>query len=751
MMNRSKILIRKDIFLRNYRYLISERYADLLRFVAVCSFSLLLVGGTVLWWLSRFDVDEIQSSLVSLVEQRTGYQLNMGSLQWHWFEGSGLSLEDVTLHMQGEPNEVASIEHIRVRSSIWSMLWSRENLLADAQITGIEIKIKALPDGSYDWGADTAEDASPPLDNNRQQALNPAAAFLALNFDALTFENMLIDYQGLEHSHVFFLKHLRLLAMEDSTTTVALSAEGQMLIEDFPVIRFNVAGFAQPGIATVEPQDSESSISFKRVLSIGDGTTRTIVDTVPPVSGGGDSIRPSRKSYGLQIESGRLHIGEIDPYTITLDAKLVDGILAFNLDVLGNTKLSLIDMEIEDFFGNLRWTGKVNFSSNQLHELATSWGVQLPQPLQSLSLEGVLQGGNQQISAGNAQVSVNGQNFSGNLALASRDTTDIRLDLAGESFYLDPWVEWWEDQKALEAASASAGKSPALVSMATVSNYRWELLFRINVLNYLRATLRDTVFDSRSDGQRLFARLQSKQTAGGTLESQLALDFTPKQPTWQLRFDSQNVALGEISNWFALPLGIQGEGSIQGRASLFGNTREELLNSVQGELQLTANGGVLDSSGIRQQAMAVAVLTGDEFLVSQWPQQFNFDVLRATLKVGKGADTQRLEAQIDNLEIRAEGSINPWQRMLDFDSRFVIRGHPYTSGPGISRYLVDQEWPVVCWGLYEESLPCGLAPGATTALANSVLLNKRRPSRAEQKRNDRRTNNGQIGVFDPLR
>ena len=698
MFGQSKFAIQKDIMLRNLRQVASERYVSVFRWLI----GIVVAGSIFFWWQNKISEDKTRSVIVDTVFLTTGYELELGDFHWTWLP-FGLELTDVKLKLPADGTVLIAADQANLEVSIISMLSFNQSLVISAlQLQGADIELQALADGTYSWyvqQADNAKTVGMPFEQliqkTNQVALINTSTTMSLNTDVneLVLKDVDVTYH---HAGRTYQVHFVQLKAEDieSFTSAAFTAVGHLETKGWPVVDFDI-----PGVISLGPKESpsiaEEAGSTNRTWALGIDSTKDDV-----LTGENDVTTTAKEqssiisTYAARIVDGQFKIDGFDSHSLNLQIKFADQQWRLNLDVGGFNQIQLDNMIITKLFETIHWTAKTKVSFRSIPLLERLIDVQLPELLQFASLEGELQGIDGDISVSNAIVGVNKDTFAGGMTWVAEDINKIKIHLAGVYLNLSSWID--------------GGLTQTAASLLWPGRHKWEFLLDVDTLEYADLSFSGWSLVSRSEGKHIQAQIKTKEVLSGTLDTQIALDYTTEMPIVQLKFDVAGIDTVDFSKWAKFPLGLVASLTGSGQINMQGDNLADLLQSLQGAAKFTAPSGIFDSSGIKDQAMELALLTDDTITVQQWPEQLNFEGLQGAIQIGPGVDQQWLKAQIDNIQIKVRGAINPIDQLMDLEVGFIVGASAEGTPRAISGYLEDIEWSITCLGIYDTFFPCRL-------------------------------------------
>ncbi len=704
MFNRSKIAIRRDILVRSYRTLVDERYSLLFRFLA--SFLLVsLVSGICYFWLAnRLDRERVITGLTEAVFEHTGYDLHLEDLDWRWSPSLVLRLQGIRITLPGSGVPLAHMDEAIVDVAMLSILSPNQSILVD-KITLVGFTSGLLTgdkNDGYSWVLTSEEGgtikvplfpANEPARFTVRTSAESSSLPTTFAVDELVFKQAGLHYQAedLEFRLAFEVLQLQDLLSND---WVSSSASGSLLIPGSPRVNFDLNTLVNRSSARRIIPEEELSADRSRVIDINVQQRRGEVQVEPSEE---PSESPLLADFSARVVDGRVSFDDSPLHQLSGDISLVQRQARVDLEMTGEINLKLSNLVVNILDAGIDLDGRLGLSTENPPALARFLGQPVPVPLQKFGLEGFFKYTREGLFLNNAELSVNDQRFSGNLAWITEPSPEeavhkVRISLNGSRFALDPWVYELSFVEQLPPA------------------WKWEFLLQLHALEFAGLEIEGIDLQSRSDGQKILATATADQFLSGSFNGQLAADLSLKAADWQMRFINNGMDIEKVSDWLGFPLSVSGRLNLSGQASLAGRSLQRVAESARLNLQFLVNNGVFENEGIRALASELAYMTGDQEAVKKWPETFDFDRLTGSLQMGTGTGRQFLDVKIDDLEIKAMGAADPFHRLMDFDVGILIRSSSEAEAP-MKGYLQDIEWPVVCMGSWQSNVPCRLAHG----------------------------------------
>ncbi|HEY7776425.1 MAG TPA: AsmA family protein [Kineobactrum sp.] len=132
-----------------------------------------------------------------------------------------------------------------------------------------------------------------------------------------------------------------------------------------------------------------------------------------------------------------------------------------------------------------------------------------------------------------------------------------------------------------------------------------------------------------------------------------------------------------------------------------GRTRNELVQGLLGELQLTTAAIVLEQMGIERMLCEVVAQINQQPLQAELPSRSEFETLTATIRLGEGeALLAPLRAELAHIALRGEGRLDLATTDFQADFRAQLGSGLAEVDPAcrVNERITSIEWPVVCKG-----------------------------------------------------
>lgn len=161
----------------------------------------------------------------------------------------------------------------------------------------------------------------------------------------------------------------------------------------------------------------------------------------------------------------------------------------------------------------------------------------------------------------------------------------------------------------------------------------------------------------------------------------------------------RNVNVGQLAQ--ALPFAefAQGRLSVESAHTLYGNSVNQLLDSVSGSTSFSLDDSAIDIGIVKQLFSSISVLspagTGD--LAQSWPDIVRFSSFAGHLTLEDGLDeNQQLKVTMDNFEVAANGGLDLDAESFNYNATLTVFGPPAAQTIPVGSLYQGVGWPVLC-------------------------------------------------------
>ena len=246
----------------------------------------------------------------------------------------------------------------------------------------------------------------------------------------------------------------------------------------------------------------------------------------------------------------------------------------------------------------------------------------------------------------------------------------------------------------------------------------WNGKMSIGQLVYEGAQFDDARIETRNTAAEVDSTVDLPHFFGGTATSRLTIDATGALPQWNVapkldHVDSQAFLawLGNKYDWVAHFLG-------GGDFTMRGNTRRELIGSLDGRATFDGGQGVINIEEVKKAAQGIAEIAGGSKLVNAWPERLKYQRFVGSWDA-KGAN-QSFDVALDNLTLKGSGRIDALADDMDLRATVTVNSGPKYESFKVGSALMGLPLPIRCKGSLA-SPKCGADEEGTRQLIAQAL------------------------------
>src|SRR5262245_27637272 len=202
----------------------------------------------------------------------------------------------------------------------------------------------------------------------------------------------------------------------------------------------------------------------------------------------------------------------------------------------------------------------------------------------------------------------------------------------------------------------------------------WSGKATIGQLVYEGAQFDDAKIETRNSAAEVDSTIELPKFFGGTANGHVTIDATGAVPQWSVapkldHVDSQAFLawLGHKYDWVAKFLA-------GGDFTMHGNTRGELIASLDGRATFDVGQGVINIEELKKAAQGIANIAGGSKYVDAWPPRLNYQRFVGNWEA-KGAN-QSFDVALDNLTLKANGRIDILADDMDLRATVTVNDDP---------------------------------------------------------------------------
>ncbi|ALM54132.1 AsmA family protein [Halomonas huangheensis] len=659
--------------------------------LAVVGVLALVTVGAVVYVTTFFNPEDLKPRLVEVVKEHTGLELALeGALSWSFYPRIGVSVAEAEAWLPEQPDDAvpfASFGHASV-SLAFTPLLKGEIAIDGLTLDGVSLNLVRNADGEGNWESllERLEGRGP----DAEKALAPASA--GPNLD---------DSGGLSVA-------LNIASVEATNSTLRLvdhQADQEWLAESLKVSGSNVnPATAFPLSATFSLKRFDklegdrvtalhSDIKFNSQVQLGLADQRhvlskMVLETNTQMAGISESQQATLSSDELVLDltQQRLHMAPSKLDVSLLDPRIGDKRLPLSLGFELESSLADHTAQLRDVTltgpdslslkGNLtlrelatapQYEGQLRLEQmslrpwlDRLHVLPSMAGTS---SLSDVSLTTPVSGDLEQLRLDGLTLVLDDSTFSGN-AGARFDGQRVDIALEGDQLDLDQYLPSDDAQKASASlpgitAAVAQEEAPALLPASWLAQLDETVALKLSELTLGGQQFQDVALELQGeDGKH---RLSSFDAGfhEGRLQADGQLDASTSPMEWQLaprvqgvRLDALLVSLGED------PAPMVGSLDAQGDLTSHGNSRDALLNNLNGTIDAKVNDGSIPGNNISQQLCSVVARFEGEQATREWAEDTRFDEIRGTFQIRDGvAHNEDLLITLPGIEMTGEGRL----------------------------------------------------------------------------------------------
>jgi hypothetical protein len=277
----------------------------------------------------------------------------------------------------------------------------------------------------------------------------------------------------------------------------------------------------------------------------------------------------------------------------------------------------------------------------------------------------------------------------------------------------------------LAFAAPSVSVDPALdapvLPLDLIRSTDWNGKIAIAQLVQEGATFHNATITSSNESGAVTGAIDLPDFFGGTATAHVKIDATGAAPQWNItpklnHVDSQAMLkwLGEKYDWVATFLA-------GGEFVATGNTKRELITSLNGHTTFDGGQGVINVTEIKNAALGIAKVAGGTDKISAWPDRLKYQRFTGTWDA-KGTD-QVLDVALDNLTLKAKGKFDTLADDMDLRATVTVNDDPKYNSFKVSSSLTGLALPIRCRGSLAAP-KCGADDEGTRQLIANALSGK---------------------------
>lgn len=650
----------------------------------------LLVAAAAVYVTRFLNPNDYKEEIRQLTLDQAGLDLQIdGDIGWSLFPWLGLELTDTRLARPEQP-ELARVSRLGLSVRALPLL-RKEVRMSGIRLDGLELTLVVDKNGQSNWQqpATTEPPKKDPAQQAPAEADSPASTTaLQLDIDSLTLHNARINYQDLGSQQQFLLENIQL-------ETGAI-IPGQ----DF---NLKLSGFVASNTPLLRAKAQLNGSAF--------------ID---------------RSGQQLRLNAFTLN-GELagDPLAGKAATINLAGNLAFDLHrqqlTLGNLKIginqlqAMADLELDASQPDPALQGRLSVAPLELRSFLASIGIELPKDLpanalQHLELNGAISGSLAAPSLHDARIRLDQSNFTGELGSSNLEQQAFYLRLKGDQLNLDNYLGTSNTPATPPAGSspqttgnsASTGtsspwSSDALLSADTFDGLNLDAQLELEQLTLSGLPLQAARFNLLVRNNQLNVRSYSASLYGGQINGNAAVNLNQQPPALTLHSTVSQLPVAQVAKQLGEPLPVSGKLNLDGKLTTRGNSEQEWISNLAGNLNLQLLDGILHDSNLEQQlCMGIATLNRKPLAQNKKSTSTPFTRLTTSATLSRGiAHTPDLRIAIPGLLVKGKGDLDLNRMQLDQRLGVILEGDTRPMpDPActLNKRYVGLELPVRCQG-----------------------------------------------------
>ncbi|WP_413615420.1 AsmA family protein [Halomonas cupida] len=667
--------------------------------LAVIGVLALVMVGAVVYVTTFFNPEDLKPRLVEVVKEHTGLELALdGDLSWSFYPRIGVSVAEAEAWLPQQPDgsvPFASFGHASV-SLAFAPLLKGQIAIDGLTLDGLSLNLVRNEQGEGNWEALIERLEGKGTD--AEKALAPASAgpnpddggglSVALNIANVTVENgtlRLLDHQA---------------GQEWLAESLAVSGSNVNPTTAFPLsATFSLKRFDQLEGDRITALQSDVKFNSEIQLGLADERhvlNKLVLETNTLVAGSNERQQATLNSDQMVLDLGqqRLHMAPSTLGVSLIDPRLGDERLPLSLDFELESDLAGGTAQLRDIAltgphslslkGNLnfrelttapKYSGQLRLDPMSLHPWLERLGA-LPtmadeNSLSEVSLTTPVKGDLEQASFEGLTLVLDDSTFTGN-AGARFDGSRVNLDLEGDMLDLDQYLPPADAENNTAslpgiAAAVAQEEAPALLPASWLAQLEETVALSLSQLTIGGQNFQDVSLGMQGENGKHQLTGFDAGFHEGRLQATGQLNASTSPLEWQLapkvqdvRLDSLLVSLGED------PAPMAGALQAEGQLTSQGNSREALLNNLNGTIDAEVKDGSLPGNNISEQLCSVVARFEEEEMSRDWAEDTRFEEVSGTFEIRDGvAHNEDLLITVPGIEMTGEGHLELMTRAFE--------------------------------------------------------------------------------------
>jgi uncharacterized protein involved in outer membrane biogenesis len=652
------------------------------------SLAVLVVAVAGVWWLLS-DANRYKPQLVELVHSRTGLVVAInGDLSWRLWPPVQLVAKDVTADWAADAKQPMLIAGtLRLDADLWPLLSKTPKLIIQgAAVDGLRARLERHGDRANWMPPDHAGAIVPPVPIPPPAQTAASSSELAMwEIASVALNDAVIDY-----------------VVDDKARQISIDALHMSDIA--PTRRFPLRAKL-----TVKDAEREIPLNIAAEITFDQAVAQWQLDSVD-ING----------AYGKQGP----------PFQLKADARMNTAAGTFelrNAHVEFAKVTANFDVAATDLLTTARASGHLDLPQQSLDPLADLLGTKFEAPI---GIKTAFTATEQRIDLADAELRYGPSVITGKLGSTLGKKPNVTFDLATPRFVVPSTKTavatlGGGSFAVLAFAAPSVAVDPSLdeplLPLELVRETDWSGKLSIGQLVYEGATFdRASIVSSNSSGA-IDANVDLPSFFGGTAVTSLKVDARSVAPQWNVAPKLNHVDSQALLAWLSTKYDWIAFFMAGSDLKLHGNTRRDLIASLNGHTTFDGGQGVINIVEIKNAALAVAKLAGGADKVAAWPDRLKYQ--RFTGNWDANGVEHVINVALDNLTFKAKGKLDTLADDMDLRATVTVNEDPKYQSFKVSSALMGLALPIRCKGSLAAP-KCGADEEGTRQLVADALSGK---------------------------
>lgn len=717
--------------------------------------------------IALVDPNDFKDDITKVVEEQTGRQFEMSSIELSLFPNIGLNLKGAQLsNAQGfSQAPFAAIQEVKIGAALMP-LFSQELVVDNLTLKGLQLSLEKNAEGKTNWqdfakGSETQE-AQKPMDE-KQDSGSPMQALQSLQFGGLNIENANIQWKDDATKQVVSIEGLNantgavslntFFPINLSTKTELQSPKLQSDLKVSMQLKLQEDGNIAIKDFALNNQIVSNELPFKRLNSelvlaeiFADLNSQTF-------SGEGLQLTTKMDAEQFGLSASETAIMVKTGFLVDLakqTANLADlELMALGTQTSGSVSVtSMIDSPIVN--------ASLKTSEFNLKSLLAKLNVQLPEMASQTAISKVTQQmqmtfdvNNQALKISKLNVSLDNSTLSGNSSVSNFANPAIKFNLALDKINVNDYLP-------PKSEVAPAPETDAKKSEDVTIELPKELMRSLDIAGKL--TIGDLTFD-KLNAKNILVELKAKNGKidvapanadifGTNVTLTTSVDVRTQTTKYAATVKAPKVPVGDVLLAFMEKDPLTGLGSVDIDITSQGESVKALMAAVSGKADIDLADGAVKGFNLAQSIRtAKDTISGKTTPASNEPLQTDFSELVAKVTMKNGlVTTKEVNALAPFMRVNADGTADLAKDALNMVVKTKIVATSKGQGGEGLEDLNGLTIPVKLTGnLYDPSISLDLK-ALLDAKAKQKLDEKKEElkSKAEEKLKDKLQNNENI-------